>query len=331
MMAALFCTTGKLRRTQSFRLLPYHVVLRPRLTTVYAVQPKNYYLLKSEPDEFSIQDLQRCQESVWDGIRSFQARNKLRRMKNGDLAFFYHSSCKVPGIVGIMRVTEEASPDPAALDPNHKGYDPKSTEENCRWDIIRVGFESIFEHPVTLSRLKTVAQEDDILADMILFRQSRLSVQEVSPEQWNRIMEMSMEAVEEEVTSTKKPSKSSTAVTKKSSTKSTSKSTTKAPSKVSPQVTSKSSTTTTSELSTKSASKTSSKATAKASTKLPSKSSTKVPSKSSSTAKVASKRSTRVASKTSTKVISEATTKEESNSSKDGPSSTARRRKKRAS
>ena len=196
MAAALVYGGMKPNYVISFPISHRTVVLHSFLTTLDAVQPKRYFLLKSEPDEFSIEDLQRCQESVWDGIRSFQARNKLRLMKTGDLAFFYHSSCKVPAIVGTMRVTQEASPDPAALDPNHKGYDPKSTAENCRWDIIRVGFESKLEHPVTLTRLRDLAKEDTVIEDMILLRQSRLSVQEVTPEQWSRIIELSIDTID---------------------------------------------------------------------------------------------------------------------------------------
>jgi predicted RNA-binding protein with PUA-like domain len=209
--AALLFAAIKPRYAESFRSSHRRRVANPFLTTLLAAQPKNYFLLKSEPDEFSIEDLQRCQENEWDGVRNFQARNKMRLMKPGDLAFFYHSSCKVPAIVGTMRVLREAMPDPAALDPNHTGYDPKSTPENCRWNIVRVGFESILEHQVTLTRLKELAQEDSVIAEMTLLRQSRLSVHEVTPEQWKRIMELSVDGREEEtevLKSTKGPSKS---------------------------------------------------------------------------------------------------------------------------
>lgn len=153
--------------------------------------PQNYFLLKSEPDEFSIQDLQKCREQEWDGVRNFQARNKMRLMKKGDLAFFYHSSCKVPAVVGIMSVVREAAPDATALDPDHKGHDPKSTPDNCRWDAVRVKFESIFDTPVTLTHLKELSQNDDDISNMTLLRQSRLSVHEVTQNQWDKIMAMS--------------------------------------------------------------------------------------------------------------------------------------------
>lgn len=154
--------------------------------------------MKSEPDEFSIQDLEKCKEQEWDGIRSFQARNKLRAMKQGDLAFFYHSSCKVPGIVGTMRVVREAAPDATALDPDHKGYDPKSTAENCRWDSVRVGIESIFDTPVTLQHLRKLSTTDEVIGGMSLLRMSRLSVHDVTPEQWNRILELSAHPPDQE-------------------------------------------------------------------------------------------------------------------------------------
>mmetsp|Transcript_94697 Transcript_94697/g.273815 ORF Transcript_94697/g.273815 Transcript_94697/m.273815 type:complete len:196 (-) Transcript_94697:451-1038(-) len=151
----------------------------------------NYFLLKSEPDEFSIQDLQKCEEEEWDGVRNFQARNKIRLMKVGDLAFFYHSSCKVPAIVGTMKIVREAAPDETALDPKHSGYDPKSTPDNCRWDAVRVRIQYIFDHPVTLKQLKERASTDEVIADMSLLRQSRLSVHEVTTKQWDKVMELS--------------------------------------------------------------------------------------------------------------------------------------------
>jgi predicted RNA-binding protein with PUA-like domain len=163
--------------------------------------PSNYFLLKSEPDEFSIEDLQKCKEDEWDGVRNFQARNKMRLMKKGDLAFFYHSSCKVPSVVGTMSVVREAAPDVTALDLNHKGYDSKSTPENCRWDAVRVKFESILDKPVPLKLLKEISQEDDIIADMTLLRQSRLSVHEITKDQWDIIMAMAVQTEEDDESS----------------------------------------------------------------------------------------------------------------------------------
>jgi predicted RNA-binding protein with PUA-like domain len=152
----------------------------------------SYFLVKSEPHEFSIQDLQKLPDSTndWDGVRNYQARNIMRSMKRGDRAFFYHSSCKVPAMVGTLRIVQEARPDPTALDPNHKYYDPKSTRDNCRWDIVSVQLEQIYPVSVTLLELKTAAQHNPILADMSLFRNSRLSVQHVTEPQWNAVEEL---------------------------------------------------------------------------------------------------------------------------------------------
>ena len=152
----------------------------------------NYFLIKSEPDAFSIQDLRDCPDSQdeWDGVRNYQARNIMRKMKKGDYAFFYHSSCKVPAIVGQAVVVREAAPDLTALDPNEKYYDPKSTTDNCRWDSVRFQLDEIYKESITLKELKSLKESDDIIAGMSLFRNSRLSVQEVTEEQWDRIKEI---------------------------------------------------------------------------------------------------------------------------------------------
>ena len=93
-----------------------------------------YWLMKSEPDEFGINDLKRVGIEPWDGIRNYQARNMLRdQMQVDDLAFFYHSNCKIPGIAGIMRIHRAGYPDSSAFDPAHPYYDPKSTPEKPRW------------------------------------------------------------------------------------------------------------------------------------------------------------------------------------------------------
>ena len=114
----------------------------------------------------------------------------MRKMKKGDYAFFYHSSCKVPAIVGQAVVVREAAPDLTALDPNEKYYDPKSTTDNCRWDSVRFQLDEIYKESITLKELKSLKESDDIIAGMSLFRNSRLSVQEVTEEQWDRIKEI---------------------------------------------------------------------------------------------------------------------------------------------
>lgn len=148
------------------------------------------YLLKSEPHEFSIQDLKRKGREEWDGVRNYTARNYLRRMKVGDQCWFYHSSCKTPAIVGTCRIVREAQSDPTALDPNHENYDPKSTPDNCRWSSCLVEFDSIFDIPITLKELRVQAKANDVVAGMMLLHRSRLSVMPVTPAEWNAVEDL---------------------------------------------------------------------------------------------------------------------------------------------
>ena len=148
----------------------------------------NYFLLKSEPHEFSIQQLQqqgRAEE--WDGVRNYAARNVLRTMQVGDMCWFYHSSCAAPAIVGTCRVVRGAQPDKTALDPAHANYDPKSTPQNCRWDSVLVEFDSIYETPITLKELRAQAKTNDVIAGMMLLHRSRLSVMPVTMEEWTMV------------------------------------------------------------------------------------------------------------------------------------------------
>lgn len=151
----------------------------------------NYWLFKSEPDAFSIDDLKamKGRKDHWDGIRNYQARNLMRdEMVKGDLGFFYHSSCKVPGIVGVVEVVKEAYPDHTAWDPDSKYYDPKSSPDNPRWVMVDVKFRQKFAEVISLERLRTVSKLDD----MVLLRKgSRLSIQPVSKAHWNRINKLS--------------------------------------------------------------------------------------------------------------------------------------------
>jgi predicted RNA-binding protein with PUA-like domain len=155
----------------------------------------SYFLLKSEPHEFSIQDLERNKGSIeeWTGVRSYEARNILRSMKADDRAFFYHSSCKANGIVGTVAISRAAQPDVTAYqDPENDGYDPKSTVDNCRWDSVQVRLESVYPVTVLLKELKAQAKVNDAIAGMTLLRKSRLSVSRVTPEEWvavERLME----------------------------------------------------------------------------------------------------------------------------------------------
>ena len=144
-----------------------------------------YWLLKSEPSVFSIDDLQRREASLWDGVRNYQARNFLRAMRRGDEAFFYHSSCPEPGIAGIMTVARAAYPDPSQFDPESPYFDPKSPADSPRWDSIDVRFVKRFDAVIPLARLK----DTPALSGLALVQKgSRLSVMPVSAEEWQTIL-----------------------------------------------------------------------------------------------------------------------------------------------
>ncbi len=150
-----------------------------------------FWLMKSEPETYSIDDLAKepDQTDHWDGIRNYQVRNFFRdAMKIGDMAFFYHSNCKVPGIVGTMRIVSEAYPDHTAFDPEEKYFDPKSDPDNPRWLMLDVKLESKFPQIISLSEMR----DDPALQEMrILQRGNRLSVTQVSPKEWQHIIELS--------------------------------------------------------------------------------------------------------------------------------------------
>ena len=147
-----------------------------------------YWLLKSEPDVFSLEDLKNCpnQTEPWDGIRNYQARNLMRdEMKVGDQAFFYHSRQAEPAIVGTVRVVREAYPDHTSWDPSSKYFDEKSSPENPRWLMVDVQFESEFSRPVTLKELRSIPE----LKEMFLLRKGmRLSVQPVTEAEFQLIL-----------------------------------------------------------------------------------------------------------------------------------------------
>lgn len=150
---------------------------------------KQYWLYKSEPDTFSIDDLANLpkQTEPWDGVRNYQARNYLRQAKTGDKVFFYHSNCKIPGIVGICEVVKSAYPDETAFDPKSKYHDPKSSPENPRWFCVDVKFKEKFKACLSLSELK----ENPALKELPLVRKgNRLSVMPVSKHEWDAILMM---------------------------------------------------------------------------------------------------------------------------------------------
>ena len=150
----------------------------------------NYWLMKSEPSEFGIDDLAERpnQTEPWDGVRNYQARNMLRdQMKLGDLAFFYHSNCELPGIVGIARIAREAYPDPTAFDPEHKHFDSKSSEADPRWYMVDVQFVRKLRRSIALSELKDRPELDGLA---LIRRGNRLSVMPVSDMQWHFILSL---------------------------------------------------------------------------------------------------------------------------------------------
>ncbi|MCA9651387.1 MAG: EVE domain-containing protein [Myxococcales bacterium] len=145
-----------------------------------------FWLLKSEPDTYSIDDLKRDGTGPWDGVRNFSARNRLREMKRGELALFYHSSTKPTGVVGLCRVAKEAYPDPSQFDPESDYYDPKATEEKPRWSMIDVRYVSHLPQMVTLEEIKATPE----FGEMVLVKRARLSVQPVTREEFERIVEL---------------------------------------------------------------------------------------------------------------------------------------------
>ncbi len=145
-----------------------------------------YWLMKSEPDAYSIDDLERDRREPWDGIRNYQTRNMIRdEMKIGDRAFFYHSSCEVPSVVGIMKIASEAYPDPTQFDPDSEHFDTKSSKDEPRWLLVDVAFERKLNRPITLKELKGHPGLSDFRLNR---RGNRLSIFPVSEEHWNLVL-----------------------------------------------------------------------------------------------------------------------------------------------
>ena len=145
-----------------------------------------HWLMKTEPDGFSIDDLERVGREPWTGVRNYQARNFMREMRPGDAVLFYHSSCAVPGVVGLAEVASAPYPDPTQFDPDSEYHDPKSATEAPRWDLVDVAFVRRFDPPVTLDMLRADA---DRLGDFALLRRgNRLSVLPVAAAQFRRIL-----------------------------------------------------------------------------------------------------------------------------------------------
>jgi predicted RNA-binding protein with PUA-like domain len=149
-------------------------------------RPIQHWLMKSEPDAFSIDDLKRRKQEAWDGVRNYQARNFMRDgMRPGDKVFFYHSNCAVPGIVGVAEVATDAYPDPSQFDPKSKYFDPGSSRDNPRWMLVDVKFVKKLKRTISLDEMKN----DPALAEMPLLRKgNRLSVMPVDAAHWKYIL-----------------------------------------------------------------------------------------------------------------------------------------------
>ena len=148
----------------------------------------NYWLIKSEPNTYSITDLKRDRTSLWDGVRNYQARNFLRQMQVGDLAFFYHSNTKPPGIVGLTIIIENNQIDPTQFDPNSPYFDPKSTLESPRWQTVKVEFKKQFPELISLEQLKAQFTGDEL---GVVKKGNRLSVMPVSKAVAEKILSLS--------------------------------------------------------------------------------------------------------------------------------------------
>lgn len=148
-----------------------------------------YWLMKSEPEVFGINHLAKCpkQTNMWDGVRNYQARNYLKTMQLGDLAFFYHSNANPPGIAGIMKITRTAYPDPTQFDPKDHHFDAKSDPQNPRWVAVDVTLVAILPEFISLDSLK---QHPELFELPLLQRGNRLSVMPIPENSWEFIKQL---------------------------------------------------------------------------------------------------------------------------------------------
>lgn len=150
---------------------------------------KNYWLMKSEPEDFSIDDLARVGVEPWTGVRNYQARNFMRNMRLGDGVLFYHSNTEVPGVYGLAEVAATAYPDPTQFDPKSKYHDEKSKREEPRWDLVDVRYVRTLKRPITLDDMR--AQAEKLGEEFALIRKgNRLSVLPVTAAQWKIILSL---------------------------------------------------------------------------------------------------------------------------------------------
>ena len=146
---------------------------------------KKFWLMKSEPNAYSIETLEKEKETIWDGIRNYQARNFMRKMNIGDQAFFYHSNCKPPGIVGLMEIVNKNIIDPTQFDKNSKYYDSKSDKSNPRWDCVKVQFLFKSKEILSLQELRSLFNDEELL---VVKKGNRLSILPVIEKSANLII-----------------------------------------------------------------------------------------------------------------------------------------------
>jgi predicted RNA-binding protein with PUA-like domain len=144
----------------------------------------SYWLYKTEPSTFSIEDLERVNRTAWEGVRNYSARNHLRAAKVNDLVFFYHSSANPTAVVGIAKVVREAYADPSQFDPKSDYFDKDSKREDPRWSLVDIEFVEAFLNPVALDEMKKMPA----LKNMVLLKRGRLSVQPVTAAEWAAIV-----------------------------------------------------------------------------------------------------------------------------------------------
>jgi predicted RNA-binding protein with PUA-like domain len=144
------------------------------------------WLMKSEPNVYSIEDLERDGSTSWEGVRNYQARNLMREMEVGDSVLFYHSNAKPPGVAGLARIARSAYPDHFSWEPGHRYFDPKSTPDEPRWWMVDIEYVDTLPRLVSLDELKA----EPGLEEMVVTRRSRLSVQPVKPEEYEIVVRM---------------------------------------------------------------------------------------------------------------------------------------------
>lgn len=154
--------------------------------------PISYWLMKSEPTVYSISDLEREHQTIWEGVRNYQARNFLREMKVGDLAFFYHSNATPPGIAGLMRIVKSNIIDPTQFDFKSQYYDEKSSQDNPRWQTVALEFVEAFPNILSLETLKQEFSDQELL---VVKRGNRLSVMPVAEKVAEKIIAIARQSI----------------------------------------------------------------------------------------------------------------------------------------